>query len=195
MKKLMGLIVLLALTGCGTSISGVPLPSFEPTTPAPTIAPQPLVEDQVENPSYVEIPSISASSDLIPTGLDDNGKLEVPPVGQPEQASWYEGFPEPGESGRPAVILGHVDGHGKKGVFFNLKNVKPNDVVIVDDKEFTVYKVEIYPKQSFPGEAVYTPNEHPELRLITCGGTFGGDRAGHYDDNVVVYARLALDTE
>lgn len=185
MKTLVGVVLLLALTGCGVSSpEEAPLPSLEPgnVSTSPT--------DEIENPSYIEIPSIGAKSDLIPTGVEPDGKLETPPVKQPEQASWYEGFSEPGETGRPAVILGHVDGNGKKGVFYRLNEVKVNDVVIVDDKEFIVYKLETYPKETFPGEAVYAPSEQPELRLITCGGTFGRARPGHYDDNVVVYARM-----
>jgi hypothetical protein len=39
----------------------------------------------------------------------------------------------------------------------------------------------------FPTDAVYGDTAGPELRLITCGGTF--DRATHsYRDNVIVYA-------
>jgi hypothetical protein len=36
---------------------------------------------------------------------------------------------------------------------------------------------------------VYGPTNDPELRLLTCGGTF--DHAAHsYVDNVIVYAKL-----
>lgn len=45
-----------------------------------------------------------------------------------------------------------------------------------------------YPKDAFPTAAVYGPRPDPELRLITCGGPF---REQEYQDNVVVYARLA----
>lgn len=193
MKKLVGLFLLALLAGCGTpSNGGVPLPAFEPVapTPGPTIAPPPT-PIVVGDPTGLSIPSLDIQSDLIPTGIEENGRLEVPPVEQPMQASWYEGFPEPGEAGRPAVILGHVDGGGQKGVFYNLRKIQVGEIVNVDNMKFRVYKVEIYPKNEFPTEEVYTPNERPELRLITCGGTFGGDRAGHYDDNVVVYAYLA----
>jgi hypothetical protein len=36
--------------------------------------------------------------------------------------------------------------------------------------------------------AVYGPTPDPELRLVTCGGTFDA-ASGHYADNVIVYAR------
>jgi len=49
--------------------------------------------------------------------------------------------------------------------------------------------VALYPKDRFPTEAVYGPTSGPELRLVTCGGTF--DRSARsYDDNVVVDAAL-----
>ena len=51
-------------------------------------------------------------------------------------------------------------------------------------------RLERYPKDKFPTEAVYFPTLNRELRLITCGGEF--DYAvGSYRDNIVVYATLA----
>jgi hypothetical protein len=44
-----------------------------------------------------------------------------------------------------------------------------------------------YPKNAFPSDQVYAPTPGPELRLITCGGTFDRNR-GSYRDNIVVYA-------
>jgi hypothetical protein len=54
---------------------------------------------------------------------------------------------------------------------------------------FTTYLVEHYAKAQFPTERVYGNTPSPELRLITCGGAFDS-RSGHYEDNVVAYARL-----
>ena len=53
---------------------------------------------------------------------------------------------------------------------------------------FAVTSVRTYPKDRFPTQSVYGPTPDPELRLITCGGTF--DYQLHsYLSNVVVYAR------
>jgi Sortase domain len=53
---------------------------------------------------------------------------------------------------------------------------------------FAVTEIAVYPKDAFPTDRVYGPTPGPELRLITCGGSF--DRsAGSYRDNTVVYAR------
>ena len=48
-------------------------------------------------------------------------------------------------------------------------------------------KVEQVAKERFPTDAVYGDTPGPELRLITCGGTY--DRTGRsYLDNIIVYA-------
>jgi hypothetical protein len=53
-----------------------------------------------------------------------------------------------------------------------------------------VERVERQPKQALPTERIWNDTREPVLRLITCGGSF--DRAaGHYRDNVIVYASLS----
>ncbi|PZU43389.1 MAG: hypothetical protein DI571_09065 [Arsenicicoccus sp.] len=55
---------------------------------------------------------------------------------------------------------------------------------------FEIYDLQQFPKDTFPTLAVYGNTPGPELRLITCAGTFDDD-TGHYDDNIIVYAREA----
>ena len=58
------------------------------------------------------------------------------------------------------------------------------------DGTLAVFRVTIvrqFPKDSFPTSAVYGPAPDPELRLITCGGTFDSQLRG-YLSNTVVYA-------
>ena len=52
---------------------------------------------------------------------------------------------------------------------------------------FTVTRVALYPKSTFP-TAAGVPFRLPGLRLITCGGL--NAQTGIYDDNTVVFARL-----
>jgi hypothetical protein len=52
---------------------------------------------------------------------------------------------------------------------------------------FRVTVVREFRKDSFPTSAVYGPAADPEVRLITCGGTFD-PRLGSYLSNAVVYA-------
>jgi hypothetical protein len=53
---------------------------------------------------------------------------------------------------------------------------------------FSVTRVSLYPKSTFPTSVVYGNIDYPGLRLITCGGL--NAHTGVYDDNTVVFARL-----
>jgi hypothetical protein len=190
------------LVGC--SAPGVPLPSIEPVAPAP----QRLIPLPTQSPpKWLHIPTINAESSLIPVVLNAEDQIDVSEL-ETLQAAWYGGRspdtiaddPLPGETGVPAAVVGHVDGpidgvKGQPGVFHKLSELKAGDEVLIEREDgsrarFLVYRVDKYAKAAFPTEDVYAPTETPELRLITCGGAFGTARAGHYDDNWVVRARL-----
>ncbi len=144
----------------------------------------------------MRIHSVGVDSVVNPTGLDDRGAIRVPAEGPHyDEAAWFTGSPGPGQVG-PSVILGHVDSvRNGPSVFFRLGAVAKGDSVQVTRRDgtvvdFTVYRVDRYPKADFPTAAVYGNTAGPELRLITCGGDV--DRtSGHHLDNVVVYARAA----
>jgi sortase (surface protein transpeptidase) len=145
-------------------------------------------------PVRVQIPSIGVDSGLIPLGLQSDHTLEVPPNGFP--AGWFTGAPTPGQTG-PAVIAGHVHWAGVPGVFYHLDQVSPGDRVTVLRRNgsvavFTVTRVALYPKTTFPTSAVYGNIDFPGLRLITCGGL--NAQTGVYDDNTVVFARLVSES-
>jgi sortase (surface protein transpeptidase) len=142
-------------------------------------------------PARLEIPAIGVDAPLVPLGLDRAGALEVPR--RFDVAGWWTGGARPGERG-PAVIAGHVDSLTGPAVFFRLGSLRPGRHIVVERRDgsrlrFTVHRLEHYAKRRFPARRVYGPTRRPELRLITCSGTF--DYAtGHYLDNTVVYARL-----
>ena len=106
-------------------------------------------------------------------------------------AGWYDRSPPPGATG-PAVIAGHIDSVRGPAVFYRLSLLRPGDRVYVRRADgsvavFGVTRVGLYLKDHFPTAEVYGSVPGPELRLITCGGTF--DWARHsYLSNVVVYA-------
>jgi sortase (surface protein transpeptidase) len=177
------------VAGCGAAggsqpVSG-PITSEEP---ANHVAAEPA---EIAEPVEIDIPKIGAQSTLVGLNLNDDDTVEVPPVTAPMQAGWFTGGPKPGEPG-PAVILGHVNGNGHPGIFANLHELKSGDEIIISKTDgskgrFVVNKVEQIAKNQFPTEAVYGDTSGPELRLITCGGTF--DKAARsYRDNVIVYA-------
>jgi hypothetical protein len=174
-----------ALVGCGAP--EVPPPSFEEPPVAGSVA-QP-------RPVRVEIPDRGVDGPILPEGLgvDETGGHLEPPVERPELASWYNLGPRPGAPG-PSVVLGHVNGGGKPGIFANLEEVERGDRVVVGREdgtwaEFEVYRISTILKDQFPTDEVYGPTQGAEIRLITCGGDF--NRAtGHYRSNILVFARL-----
>lgn len=67
----------------------------------------------------------SSSSASIPTT-----PCRCRPVGRPMQAGWYGPGPTPGEDGA-AVILGHVNGNRKPGIFARLHELWAGDEILV----------------------------------------------------------------
>ncbi|MGH3695407.1 MAG: class F sortase [Pseudonocardiaceae bacterium] len=184
MNRILGLLFVVAfLAGCSATTSEAP-----PLIPEKSVTGPPAVD-----PAGVDIPKISARSTLIPLGLDDRGALQVPDVNRPEQAGWYSLGVKPGETG-PAVIVGHVDGGGRAGIFYRLKELSIGDEInvgLVDGRmlKFEVSSVEKVLKNNFPTSRIYGDVDHPALRLVTCGGQFDRTRRS-YLSNVIVYADI-----
>lgn len=146
-------------------------------------------------PAAIEILDIGARSSLVPTGETATGGWEIPPLSRPEQASWFEPGPEPGDPGT-SVILGHVNGNGKPGVFARLAELAEGDQITtttVDGRplHWVVYSVRVQPKAEF-APTFLRGDGPPVLVLMTCGGRLERtERGGRYVDNIVVHARLA----
>lgn len=159
-------------------------------TPAGPIAAAAPAASPVALPVALVIPAIGVRTPLVHLGLTADGALEVPPTAS--IAGWYTGSPRPGAIGS-AVIAGHIDSRIGPGIFFRLSQVRPGDRLYVRRADgtlavFRVTSVLTYPKDQFPTSIVYGPTPDPELRLITCGGTFDPELHS-YLSNVVVYAR------
>ena len=180
----------LLLAGGRPGISPRPL-AHPARPPAGAVAApaRPVTAARVARPVSLSIPAIGVRTRLIRLGLTAQGTLQVPAT--TSVAGWYTDGPRPGQPG-PAVIVGHIDSTGGPGVFFRLRLLRPGDRVYVRRADgtlavFGVYAEHSYPKDSFPTQRVYGPAPGPELRLITCGGTFD-PATGSYLSNVVVYA-------
>jgi Sortase domain len=176
-----------------TSHSSTPRWPAATVLPAPTgpIAAAPLPDAApVALPVALTIPAIGVQTALIHLGLTASGALQVPSAAS--IAGWYTGSPRPGAVGS-AVIAGHIDSYIGPGIFFHLSQLRRGDRVYVRRADgtlavFAVTSVRTYPKEHFPTQSVYGPTPDPELRLITCGGTFDYQLRS-YLSNVVVYAR------
>ncbi|RSN59405.1 hypothetical protein DMH01_21165 [Amycolatopsis sp. WAC 04182] len=188
----LGLVI--SLTADTTSPAAIAAAPAAPASPSASQPSPPAVDPAIRvAPIAVHIPKIDADSSLIKLGLDANRRMQTPPVATPMQAGWYEPGPAPGQTG-PAVIVGHVDGATQPGIFFRLHELAAGDRVTVERADgsvvaFVVHRTIHAPKDRFPTKEVYGRTGGPELRLITCGGSF--DRtARSYRDNVIVFAQL-----
>jgi sortase (surface protein transpeptidase) len=142
-------------------------------------------------PVRVEVPRIAVASTLDRLGRAPDRTVQVP--SDWNVAGWYAGGPRPGDPGS-AVILGHVDSKRGPAVFFRLGELRRGDAITITRADgssvrFVVERIEQYPPDRFPTDAVYYPTLTPALRLVTCGGEFDA-AAGHYRSNVIVFATL-----
>ncbi len=140
----------------------------------------------------IAIPAIGVNAPVVSLGLNADGTLEVP--SSFSVAGWWSGGPFPGQIG-PAVIVGHVSSVAGPGVFYKLGDLVPGDRVTITAPSGTVSTFSVVrslevSKDAFPTQLVYGPVSDPELRLITCSGSFNSS-TGHFVDNLIVFAKLS----
>lgn len=137
----------------------------------------------------LRVPSIGLDTRrLVELGQDSDRRLEVPR--DAATVGHYSGGAAAGGRGA-AIYASHVAYRGAEGGFAYLAEVNAGDQVLVEraDAVTVVYRVDrvnLVDKDAFPTLAVYGPTTGPELRLITCGGTFDTD-ADSFEGNVIVY--------
>ncbi|MGW7055024.1 class F sortase [Streptomyces sp. NPDC054887] len=168
-----------------------PPPALKPV-PKPAVAPAhpPL---PFSPPVSVAVPALTIEAPVVGLGLEPQGHLAAPQVDNPRLVGWYRDGPTPGETGT-SLLVGHRDTRTGPAIFLNLNALKPGDVIHVVRADhriavFTVDAVRTYKKEAFPDAEVYgNKSGRPELRVLTCGGTF--DKKKGYASNVVVFAHL-----
>ncbi|MGW0878846.1 class F sortase [Streptomyces sp. NPDC002671] len=168
-------------------------PSTTPATPTPrppAPSPHPLPRSRA---TALAIPYLSVHAPVMGLRLDREHRMTAPPDDDPKLVGWYQDGPSPGERGT-AVAVGHLDTGTGPAVFAGLSRLSPGRVIEVRRADgrtavYTVDAVRTFEKSHFPDREVYGDRGRPELRLITCGGTYHR-RTGHAG-NVVVFAHLA----
>lgn len=138
------------------------------------------------------IPSLVIEAPVIGLRLDRQGRLNTPPMSRPHEVGWYRGGSVPGAAGT-AVIVGHRDTRTGPAIFLNLNALHSGDLVNISRADhrtavFSVDSVKTYKRKDFPNSKVYGNTGRPELRLLTCGGTF--NKKTGYGANVVAFAHL-----
>ena len=148
------------------------------------------------HPKFISIPAIEVpKSKVIEYGLDQNRTITSP--GSSFDTGWYGESAKPGQQGA-MFIYGHVAGPSGGGIFYNLKELKTGDEIVItrgDDKNYTyqVVSSKIYPYDSVDMSAVLSPVESgvPGLNLMTCTGKIIPDsNPVNFDQRLVVFAKL-----
>ncbi|MFE2545894.1 class F sortase, partial [Actinacidiphila glaucinigra] len=176
-----------------TGMDGPPQPSAASAAlsdAAAIKAPPPLPPAQ---PTRIRIPGVSIDAPIMNVGLDSRGVIAAPPLEKAGEAAWFKDSVSPGARGS-SVIVGHVDNESGPAVFYSLGALKKGSTIDVvrDDGTtaiFTIYGIEVFTKAEFPAKRIYGDTKDPELRVITCGGTYTKDSG--YSGNVVVFARMS----
>ena len=179
----LGTISPLATKRPTATTSSVPS-SIQQAAPFPTATTVPFARP----PATVKIGSIGVEASIVGVGLvPGTNNLQIPDI---EHVGWYRLGPSPGQAGS-SVLVGHVDGQGRPGVFWRLGRLTPGDIITVIDegavaRNFRVTGRKQVPKAALPAD-LFSRAGPPRLVLITCGGAFD-TTTRHYADNVVIVA-------
>ncbi|MDC7336327.1 class F sortase [Streptomyces lydicus] len=195
-----GVLAVVGLVGFGMLRHGLSDEADGPPQPGAAVSSSPATPRRPVRPGAAALlravprddPSLAVSAPVLPLGLDRDGWIEAPPAEDPDLAGWYEGAPSPGERGT-AVLVGHVDNRSGPAVFYGLGALEKGRTIRVTREDgrtavFEVYGVQVFDKRNFPARKVYADTGRPELRVLTCGGSYSPDTG--YAGNVVVFARM-----
>lgn len=141
------------------------------------------------------IPSLGVNAPVVEMGMDDEQVPEVPLNAQ--DIAWYTFSPKPGDGGN-AVFAGHINWDTAPGVFADLKDLQPGEIIRLISAEGDEYTYEVVDNFSVdPLESdslqVLAPTQTDTITLISCGGTWVPDRdddrfGGSYTDRIIVKA-------
>lgn len=142
-------------------------------------------------PRTLTIDKINVFSRIQRLGTLRSGALAAPK--NVHDAGWYEGSSKPGDGGA-VLIVGHVYGPSKPGVFKNLHKLEAGDTVKVTRGDGQEFQYRVVKKEQVPADQVdmaaalvpVTPGK-AGLNIITCAGELIPGTT-HYADRIVVYA-------
>ena len=144
-------------------------------------------------PKRLSIPQIGVDAPFTTLSIGASGRLDAPPANNSNLVGWFVGGVSPGERGA-AIVAGHVDTKTGPAVFLQLSKLKAGSKVAITREDgmvasFVVDSVESFSKARFPNQRVYADTPSPQLRLITCGGSYDRKKKD-YTENVVAFAHL-----
>ncbi len=142
-------------------------------------------------PTHLIIPAIHLFSKIKPVGVLANGQMDVP------QSTDLVGILYPGVlAGAKGnlVMDGHVDSYTGPAVLFDLKKLKPRDLIIVRDNmdhllTYRVESVESFISSEAPIERIFGETDEIRLNLITSTGAYSRKIKEH-QKRLIVFAKL-----
>ncbi|UNM16269.1 class F sortase [Streptomyces formicae] len=178
------------LVACGSGSDLAPDVSVENTATVPAEQGAPSMPKS--RPTGLRIPSAKVDAkSMLDLSVDKNKELQVPPADKADEPGWWTGSVTPGEKGA-AVLVAHYDTANGPALMRNVANVDIGATIEVpradgSTAKFQVREIQQVSKEHFPTDKVYGSTDHPELRLLTCGGPI---KNGHRTDNIIFYADL-----
>jgi len=143
------------------------------------------------DPKFIIIPKIGVDTRVVSTGVNAQNQIGTPP----DSIETARNSSLPGNPGA-TFIDGHVDGWNVPGVFYNLKELTPGDLIeIVTGNnvtfKYTVQKLIAYSATSVNMAQVLSPISQgvSGLNLMTCTGGLI-DNNTNFNERLVVFSSL-----
>lgn len=142
-------------------------------------------------PVSLNYPSLGIDMPVVPTGVTEDGQMEIP--GDAATAGWYRYGKAPADAVGHTVIAAHNGSPATPvGPLNAIGDSRAGDEIRVADRaghEYTyrVISVEHVNKNVLNLEPYFSRDAAPRLVLVTCGGEWVPE-ANTYSDNVIVIA-------
>lgn len=176
------------------NVEPTPTPYVEKKSEAPIVEVKKPIDGI--SPDILYIPSIHVHAKVEPVSVLDNGQMGVP--SSIDSIGYLSNGIKPGEIGN-VVMDGHVDSRTGPAVFFKLRNLKKDDIIIVKSKDgckiqFSVQSVEIFKTEDAPIQRIFGTADDAQLNLITCAGKYSRKKKEH-EARLVVFAKRSSETK
>jgi hypothetical protein len=138
-------------------------------------------------PAWVEIPGAHVSASVIDLGVGADGAMESPPT--PDVVGWYRMSARAGQPGN-SVFSGHVDWGHNTAVFWGLRNLSPNDAILLRGSDgvqhrYVVEWNRVFARTDPTTSGIVGASKASILTLITCDGVYDQSIRDYLDRRVV----------
>lgn len=145
-------------------------------------------------PRYIRIPSLNVSARVKQTGRDKVGAVDAP--WNVHDVSWFNESVLPGAPQGTSLLLGHVSGYTKPGVFKRLQDVRSEDTIEIEKGNgsiltYVVVSTDRIAVQDIDMSKILATDAVGEqtLKLMTCVGAYDSG-TDSYSERLVVHAKL-----